>query len=30
MTRVDIAQRLRMGSAGYLSQLLEKYDDLKV
>ena len=30
MTRPWIAQRLRMGSAGYLSQLLEKYDDLKV
>jgi REP element-mobilizing transposase RayT len=30
MTREWIAQRLRMGSAGYLSQLLEKYDDLKV
>jgi hypothetical protein len=30
MTRQWIAQRLRMGSAGYLSQLLQKYDDLKV
>ena len=30
MTRQWIAQRLRMGSAGYLSQLLAKYDDLKL
>ena len=30
MTRRWIAERLRMGSAGYLSQLLTKYDDLKL
>lgn len=30
MTRPWIAQRLRMGSAGYLSQLLAEYDDLKL
>lgn len=30
MTREWIAQHLRMGSAGYLSQLLAKDDDLKV
>jgi REP element-mobilizing transposase RayT len=30
MTRQWIAERLHMGSAGYLSQLLGAYDDLKV
>lgn len=30
MTRGWIARRLQMGSAGYLSQLLAKYDDLKL
>ncbi len=30
MSRRWIAQRLRMGSAGYLSQLLARYDDLKL
>ncbi|MGZ5537708.1 MAG: hypothetical protein ACXWG0_04185, partial [Chthoniobacterales bacterium] len=30
MTRRWIAQRLHMGSAGYLSQLLGSYDNLKL
>lgn len=30
MSRKWIAQELQMGSAGYLSQLLAKYDDLKI
>ena len=30
VTRAWIAHRLHMGSAGYLSQLLGSYDDLKL